>query len=61
MVKIENVVKTISGSTISSRRGHDNKSHNLEPHAFPWVRDRFLMKKLQGSSPSGGAGSGAQQ
>ena len=52
--KIENVAGTNGGSTISKRRGYNNKCHGLGPHRFSCVRVRVMKKNAQGSSPSGG-------
>ena len=57
-VKNQNVVKTIGGSTISKRRGYNNKPHDLGPDRFSCVRIRIMKKNAQGSSPSGGGRSG---
>ena len=53
MVKKQNVVKTNGGSKILSRRGYDNKPHNLGPLSFPSVRMRFLSKSSQDSHGRG--------
>ena len=52
MINIKHVVKTIGGSTISKRRGYNNKCRTLGRQAFPAVGDRFLSKLLPGSGPS---------
>ena len=53
IVKMQNVAKTIGGSKISKRRGHNNKGHDLRPLGFPGTRMRFMSKSSQDSHERG--------
>ena len=50
---MKNVAKTIGGSKISKRRGHNNKGLDLRPLGFPWARMIFLSKSSQDSHERG--------